>query len=67
MTAIAALVTMADVPCTPFCAAAPRIWGLSPLEDQRLGGLIMWIPGSVVPLIAFTAVFFRWASAERDE
>jgi putative membrane protein len=67
MMAVAALVTMAEVPLYPFYAAAPRLWGLSPVEDQRLGGLIMWIPGSVVPLIAFTAVFFRWAAAERDE
>lgn len=25
-------------------ASAPA-WGLSPLEDQQLGGLIMWVPG----------------------
>ena len=23
-------------------------WGLTPLEDQQLGGLIMWIPAGVV-------------------
>jgi hypothetical protein len=27
----------------------------------------MWIPAAIVPLIAFTAVFFRWAAAERDD
>ncbi len=67
MTAVAALVTMADVPLYSVYSAAPRVAGLSPLEDQRLGGLIMWIPGTAVPFVAFTAVFFRWASAERDE
>jgi putative membrane protein len=67
MTVIAALVTLADVPLYAFYAAAPRVANLSPLEDQRLGGLIMWIPGAIVPLIAFTAVFFRWAAAERDD
>lgn len=25
-------------------------WGLSPLEDQQLGGLIMWVPGSLLYL-----------------
>lgn len=64
MSAIAALVTMADVPLYPFYAAAPRIWDMSPLEDQRLGGLIMWVPGSIAPLVAFTAVFFRWAQED---
>ena len=67
MTAVAALITMAEAPLYPFYAAAPRVFGLSPIEDQRLGGLIMWVPAGVVPLAAFTAVFFRWVAAERDE
>jgi putative membrane protein len=40
---------------------------LDPLADQRLGGVIMWVPAGVVPLIAFTVVFFRWAAEEPDE
>ncbi len=31
----------------PYAATAPA-HGLSPLEDQQIGGLIMWIPGSFV-------------------
>jgi putative membrane protein len=27
-------------------------WGLSPIDDQQLGGLIMWIPGGVAYLVA---------------
>jgi putative membrane protein len=27
-------------------------WGLTPLEDQQLGGLLMWVPGG----LAFAAV-----------
>ena len=27
-------------------------WGLSPLEDQQLGGLIMWVPGASAYLFA---------------
>lgn len=37
-------------------------WGH--LQDQRLGGLIMWVPGGLVNLIAMTAVFFVWAKSE---
>lgn len=27
---------------------APRLWGFSPLEDQRLGGAAMWVLGQLV-------------------
>jgi cbb3-type cytochrome c oxidase subunit III len=40
-------------------------FGLSPLEDQRAGGLIMWVSGSVMTLTAVLAVLARWARIER--
>jgi putative membrane protein len=67
MTVVAAFVTTADRPLYGWYAAAPRLFGLSPLADQQLGGIIMWVPAGVVPLVAFTVVFFRWAAAEPDE
>jgi hypothetical protein len=27
----------------------------------------MWVPSGLIPLAAFTVVFFRWAAAEADE
>jgi putative membrane protein len=35
-------------------------WGLSPLEDQQLAGLIMWVPGGLVFLVAALALFAAW-------
>jgi putative membrane protein len=67
MTIVAAMVTGADHVLYPFYAAAPRLWDLSPLADQRLGGVIMWVPAGLIPLAAFTIVFFRWAAAEAEE
>ena len=66
MTAVAAMITGAEHALYPFYAAAPRLFELTPLADQRLGGLIMWVPAGLIPLIAFTAVFFRWAADETD-
>jgi putative membrane protein len=43
---------------------APRITSLSPLEDQQLGGLLMWVGGGLYFLIATGVVFFAWASRE---
>jgi putative membrane protein len=67
MTVVAAMITGADGLLYTFYADAPRILPLDPLEDQRLGGLIMWVPAGVIPLVAFTAVYFRWAAAERED
>ncbi len=66
MTVVAAMVTGAEDVLYPFYAAAPRLFDLTPLEDQRLGGLIMWVPAGIIPVVAFTVVFFRWAAAERE-
>ena len=63
-TVVSALITLSDDVLYTFYAAAPRITALSPLDDQRLGGLIMWIPGMLIFWIAITVVFFRWTSYE---
>ena len=67
MTVVAAMIASADHVLYPFYEAAPRIVDLSPLADQRLGGLIMWVPSGLIPLTAFTVVFFRWVASEADE
>ena len=46
----------------PAYASAPRIAGLTPLDDQLLGGLIMWIPGGLVLFGVISVIFFRWQS-----
>ena len=66
MSFVAALITSAETLLYPFYASAPRLFGLTPFADQRLGGVIMWVPAGVVPLVAFTVIFFRWAAAEAD-
>jgi cytochrome c oxidase assembly factor CtaG len=43
---------------------APRITALSPLEDQQVGGLLMWVGGGLYFLVATGFVFFAWASQE---
>jgi len=67
MTVVAAMITGAEEPLYPFYAASPRLFGLTALADQRLGGLIMWVPAGLIPLLAFTIVFFRWVAAESEE
>jgi putative membrane protein len=66
MQLLGAIITFADRPLYPWYLAAPRTWGLSPLDDQKLGGLLMWIPGNLWIWGAMSVLFFRWASAERN-
>jgi cytochrome c oxidase assembly factor CtaG len=37
--------------------------GLDPVDDQRLAGLIMWIPGGLVHGAAALALFHKWLKA----
>jgi cytochrome c oxidase assembly factor CtaG len=37
--------------------------GLDPVDDQRLAGLIMWIPGGAFHGIAALVLFYRWLKA----
>ena len=55
-------ITMADRVLYPAYAVAPRVLGISPLEDQHYGGLIMWIPGGIFFYGVMTVVFFKWAA-----
>jgi putative membrane protein len=66
MSLIGALITLADHPLYEFYVSAPRLFGLDPLEDQRIGGLIMWVPGMLVFWSAMTVVWFRWSGEERE-
>jgi len=68
MVVVSIFITMAGSVLYPYYAAAPRVWQtLTPQADQHLGGLIMWIPGGLVFLIALSVVFFRWQAAGGDD
>jgi putative membrane protein len=66
MSVVAIYIAMADHVLYPAYSTAPRIWGMSPLQDQLLGGLVMWIPGGLVFAVVLTIVFFKWSSQGED-
>lgn len=59
MTVLGAIYTFAGRALFSVHFGTTGVWGLSPLDDQRLGGLIMWIP----PGLALAAVAM-WTLAE---
>jgi cytochrome c oxidase assembly factor CtaG len=64
--ALGALLTFAASPWYSPYAATTGTWGLSPLEDQQLGGLVMWVPGGLVYAVAGLALFARWLREPRQ-
>lgn len=40
-------------------ALTTHLWGLSPMEDQQIAGLIMWGPASAIYLLAAMALLYR--------
>lgn len=47
MALLGALLTLAPAAVYATHATAPLQWGLAPLQDQQLGGLVMWMPAGL--------------------
>jgi putative membrane protein len=57
---LGALITLARTVWYPAYEGTTTSWGLTPLEDQQLGGLIMWVPACSVYVVAGLALFAGW-------
>jgi putative membrane protein len=66
MSIVAIYIAMADHVLYPAYSIAPRVWDISPLSDQQIGGLIMWVPGGLLFYVVMTFVFFKWAGRDTD-
>ncbi|MBI5030013.1 MAG: cytochrome c oxidase assembly protein [Chloroflexi bacterium] len=66
-TILGAIITFSDSVLYPTYRVAPRVFGISALDDQMAAGLIMWIPGSTIYLLVLTIVFFKWFGQDDGE
>ena len=57
---LGALLTFAPRPWYSSYVITAPTWHLSALEDQQLGGLIMWIPAGTLLLIVALALLVKW-------
>jgi cytochrome c oxidase assembly factor CtaG len=57
---LGALLTFANSVWYASYVERTAAWGLTPLEDQQIGGLIMWIPAGLVYIAAGLALFAGW-------
>ena len=59
-----AIITFAKEPIYDFYVQAPRIWSLSPLLDQQLGGIIMKVGSGIYFLVLLIVIFYKWFNQE---
>jgi cytochrome c oxidase assembly factor CtaG len=59
-TVLGALLTFSSRLWYPLYASSTAMWGLTPLEDQQLAGLIMWVPANLTYLLAALVIAAAW-------
>jgi putative membrane protein len=64
---LSVLLTFARTPWYSGYAATTAPWGLDPLTDQRLAGVIMWIPTGGIYLVVALALLVTWIRATERE
>ena len=65
--ALGALMSISQSPWyADYAAMGVTGIGLDPVDDQRLAGLIMWIPGGAVHGLAALASFYKWLKAAEE-
>ena len=63
---LGALITLSPRPFHAQHFLTTDAWGLTPLQDQQLGGAILWVPGCIVFLVVATIALGRHARSIRD-
>jgi putative membrane protein len=63
----ASFLTFGHSPLYPIYATFPRIWGISPLEDQLIAGLVMKLGGGLILWGFIAAIWFRWYARDTRE
>lgn len=47
--------------------ATAQYFGVSPAQDQQMGGLLMWIPGSIFFIVIASGLFLQWMSRQERQ
>jgi putative membrane protein len=64
---IGAFMTFSGVVIYPVYLETPKLWGLTPLADQQIAGLIMKFVGTLLLWGIVTVRFFQWFNHEEHE
>ncbi len=58
------VLAMATTVIYSYYTAVPRLWGITALADQQIGGFIMWVPGSMMYIVAALILVYRIVDRE---
>jgi len=61
------VIAFAGRPIYTYYTTVPRLWGLSVMQDQMISGVIMWIPGSMMYLLAALILISQLIQQEADK
>jgi putative membrane protein len=64
--ALGALLTFSTALWYPVYADRTALWHLTPLQDQQLGGLLMWVPSGIVFIVIGIWLFARWLTTSGE-
>jgi cytochrome c oxidase assembly factor CtaG len=65
MAMLALLFIASNTVVYPYYVQAVPLWGISPIEDQQIAGLVMGVLGELASFIAISLLFLRFL--DRDE
>ena len=60
-------IAFASQPIYTYYTTVPRLWGMTVMLDQMVGGVIMWIPGSMMYILAALILISRLIQAEAEK
>jgi len=66
-TPLFATITFSNGVIYEFYKHTPRVWEITPLVDQQIGGIIMKVASLVIFVPALCIVFLRWSSREEGD
>ncbi len=64
---MASFITFSGRLVYPVYAEAPRIWGISAIDDQQIAGGLMKLLGSIILWTFIAVAFFKWFEREEAE
>lgn len=62
----ASFLTFSSVALYTVYGDASLAWGLSPVSDQTIAGIVMKLGGGLILWATIAVIWFRWTSEERD-